>query len=189
MASHAQLLRLSRPRFLRRQPSTMTDAAGWLVLVGIVGTVFAEWTLWALLPAAAILSYALVRSSLFSSDRAGRIAGRLTAASLGAAIALTLLGSVIVGGSGYEPPLLSRASLVAAAGFGLGLVAVGLVVARKGHRMTGTLLGVALPLGLGLDWFTATVLPTGFFVAGSGFYVGMLLLAVGLLRLDHGERE
>ncbi len=188
MSSHAHPITLPRSRFMRLQPSTMIRAAGWLVLVGALGAAFAEWTLWALLPAAALLGYALVRSS-FSSNRAGRIAGRFTAAFLGAAIALTLVGSVIVGRSGYEPRWMIWASLIAAAGLVLGLVAVGFVVARRGARMTGMLLGVALPLGIGLDWFTTTMFPAGLFVVGFGFYVGMLLLAGGLLRLGNGERE
>lgn len=142
-----------------------------------------------LLPAGVLFGYALLRSKVFTSNRAARIAGRVTAGFLCVAIALTLVGSAIVGRSGYEPPWMSLASLVAAAGIVLSLAALGFVVLRSGARLTGALLGVALSLGLGLDWFAATMLPAGLFIAGTGFYAGMVLLAAGLIRLGKGERE
>lgn len=185
MSSHAQPLTQARSRAIDVQPSSSFQAAGWLVVIGTLGSAVLPALIWSLLPASIVLGYALLRTPATVGNRSERIVGGILTGLLGAAGALTIAGAAIVGGTGYEPAWLAQSSTILAGGIVAGLAALGVVVFRSGAKLTGFLVGAGLLVGLGIDRFISQLLPPGLFIGGIGFYVGMLLLAAGLLRLGH----
>jgi hypothetical protein len=101
-------------------------------------------------------------------------------------LVLAVVGTAATATLGVEPAWLAFPEEVAGYAFLAGAALFGAAVlrARIGPRWAAVLFVVSLPLGLGLD--TATNLfPFGelFFFAGFGFYVGLGLFALSLMRL------
>jgi hypothetical protein len=73
---------------------------------------------------------------------------------------------------------------------GAGLFGLAMLRTRTAPRWAAVLFGVSLPLGLGMDAAT-NLFPFGelFFFAGSGFYVGLGLFALALIRLGFAVRS
>jgi hypothetical protein len=92
---------------------------------------------------------------------------------------------------GLEPAWLAFPLEVAGYAFLAGAALWGAAVwqARTGPRWAAVVFAVSLPLGLGLDAAT-NLLPFGelFFFAGFGFYLGLGLFALSLLRLGVAAR-
>jgi hypothetical protein len=164
-------------------------AAGGLVAVALVGP--AVWDgLWlALVPAAALLLLAAreLHSAWRPRDgRLGAVGALVLATGAGALLALAVIGTTATATLGMEPAWLALPEEVA----GYALVAGALLFgeaalrARTGPRWAAVVFAVSLPLGLGMDAAT-NLFPFGelFFFAGFGFYIGLGLFALSLVRL------
>ena len=169
-------------------------AAGGLVVVALVGPMV--WAgLWlALAPAAALLI--LATGALHAAwrprdGRLGAVGAFVLAASAGALLALMVIGIAATAALGMEPAWLYFPLVAAGYVFLAGAALWGAAVwrARTGPRWAALVFAVSLPLGLGLD--TATnLLPFGelFIFAGFGFYLGLALFALSLIRLGVAAR-
>ena len=169
-------------------------AAGGLVAVALAGP--AVWDgLWlALVLAAALLILAARELHAAWRPRDGRL-GTVSALALatgaGGLLVLAMIGTTATATLGLEPAWLALPQQVAGHLFLAGAALFGATAlrARTGPRWAAVLFAVSLPLGLGLD--TATNLfPFGevFFFAGFGFYIGLGLFALSLMRLGFGAR-
>jgi hypothetical protein len=168
--------------------------AGGLVAVALVGP--AAWDgLWlALAPAAALLILTARDLHAAWRPRDGRLgaAGALVLAiGAGALLALAAIGAAATASQGVEPAWLAFPEEVA----GYALVAGALLFgagawrARRVPRWAAVLFAVSLPLGLGIDAAT-NLFPFGelFFFSGFGFYIGVGLFALSLMRLGVAAR-
>jgi hypothetical protein len=164
-------------------------AAGGLVAVALVGP--AVWDgLWlALAPAAALLI--LAASELHAAwrpgdRRLGAVGAVVLATSAGALLALAVIGAAATATLGLEPAWLAFSEELAgyAVVAGALLFGAGALRARRVPRWAAVAFAVSLPLGLGMDAAT-NLLPFGelFFFAGFGFYMGLGLFALSLMRL------
>jgi hypothetical protein len=169
-------------------------AAGGLVALALVGP--AAWDgLWlALAPAAALLILAAWEFHAVWRPRDGRLGaiGTLVLATgAGALLALAVIGTVATTTLGVEPAWLAFPEEVAGYAFlaGAALFGAAALRARTGPRWAAVLFAVSLPLGLGLDAATK-LFPFGelFFFAGFGFYLGLGLFALSLMRLGVAAR-
>jgi hypothetical protein len=170
-------------------------SAGGLVAVALVGP--AAWDgLWlALAPAAALVILAARELHAAWRPRDGRL-GAVAAYSLatgaGALLALMIFGAAATAILGMEPAWLAFPDLIAGYAFLAGAALFGAAVlrARTGPRWAAVAFAVGLPLGLGLDAAT-NLFPFGesFFFAGFGFYVGLGLFALSLMRLGVAARQ
>jgi hypothetical protein len=169
-------------------------AAGGLVGVALVGP--AAWDgLWlALAPAAALLILATRELHAIWRPRDGRLGafGTLVLATgAGALLASAIVGSAATTVLGLEPAWLAFPEEVAGYAFLAGAALFGAAAfrARTVPRWAGVVFAVSLPLGLGLDAAT-NLLPFGelFFFAGSGFYLGLGLFALSLVRMGVAAR-
>jgi hypothetical protein len=170
-------------------------SAGGLVAVALVGP--AAWDgLWlALAPAAALVILAARELHAAWRPRDGRL-GAVAAYSLatgaGALLALMIVGAAATAILGMEPAWLAFPDLIAGYAFLAGAALFGAAVlrARTGPRWAAVAFAVGLPLGLGLDAAT-NLFPFGesFFFAGFGFYVGLALFALSLMRLGVAARQ
>jgi hypothetical protein len=178
-----------------RRGGTAAIAAGALVVVALVGP--AAWDgLWlALAPAAALLI--LIARELHAAwrphdGRVGAVAAYSLAAGAGALLALMIVGAAATAILGMEPAWLAFPDLIAGYAFLAGAALFGAAVlrARTGPRWAAVAFAVGLPLGLGLDAAT-NLFPFGesFFFAGFGFYVGLGLFALSLMRLGVAARQ
>jgi hypothetical protein len=163
--------------------------AGGLVAVALVGP--AAWDgLWlALAPAAALLILAArdLHAAWRPRDgRLGTLSAFVLATGAGALLALMVIGTVAKATLGTDPAWLASPEEVAGYTFLAGAALFGAAAfrARTGPRWAAVLLAVSLPLGLGLDAAT-NLFPFGeaFFFAGFGFYLGLGLFALSLMRL------
>jgi hypothetical protein len=168
--------------------------AGALVAVALVGP--AAWDgLWlALAPAAALLILATRELHAAWQPRDGRlgvVGAFVLATGAGALLVLMLIGMVATANLGMEPAWLAFPDQVAGCAFlaGAALFGGSALRARTAPRWAAVAFAVSLPLGLGLDAAT-NLFPFGelFFFAGSGFYVGLGLFALSVMRLGVGTR-
>jgi len=169
-------------------------AAGGLVAVALVGP--AAWDgLWlALAPAAALVILAARELHAAWRPRDGRLGAVgtlvLTTAA-GALLALMVIGTAATATLGLEPAWLAFPEEVAGYAFLAGAALFGLAALRTQTRprWAAVVFAVSLPLGLGLDAATK-LFPFGesFFFAGFGFYLGLGLLALSLMRLGVAAR-
>ena len=177
-----------------RRGGTASIAAGALVVVALVGP--AAWDgLWlALAPAAALLI--LVARDLHAAwlprdGRPGAVGALVLATGSGALLALMVIGTAATASLGMEPAWLAFPEQVAGYVFLAGAALFGLAAlrTRTGPRWAAIVLAVSLPVGLGLDAATK-LFPFGelFFFAGFGFYVGLGLFALSLIRLGAATR-
>jgi hypothetical protein len=169
-------------------------AAGGLVAVALVGP--AAWDgLWlALAPAAALVILAARELQAAWRPRDGRlgaIGAIVLATGAGALLALLVIGTAATATLGVEPAWLAFPEQVAGYAFfaGAALFGAAALRTRTGPRWAAALFAVSLPLGLGLDAATK-LFPFGelFFFAGFGFYLGMGLFALSLMRLGFAAR-
>lgn len=169
-------------------------AAGGLVAVALVGP--AAWDgLWlALAPAAALLILAARELHAAWRPRDGRlgaVGALVLATGAGALLALAVIGKAATTTLGVEPAWLAFPEEVAGYAFlaGAALFGAAAVRARTGPRWAAVVFAVSLPLGLGLDAATK-LFPFGelFFFAGFGFYLGLGLFALSLMRLGVAAR-
>jgi hypothetical protein len=173
---------------------TAAMAAGGLVAVALVGP--AAWDgLWlALAPAAALLILAARELHAAWRPRDGRlgaVGALVLATGAGALLALMVIGTAATATLGLEPASLALPEEVAGYAFLVGAAVFGAAAmrTRMGPRWAAVVFAVSLPLGLGLDAATK-LFPYGelFFFAGFGFYLGMGLFAVSLMRLGVAAR-
>jgi hypothetical protein len=169
-------------------------SAGGLVAVALVGP--AAWDgLWlALAPAAALVIMAARELHAAWRPRDGRlgaVGAFVFATGSGALLALMVIGTAARARLGMEPAWLAFPEQVAGYVFlaGAALFGVAALRARTGPRWAAIVLAVSLPVGLGLDAATK-LFPFGelFFFAGFGFYVGLGLFALSLIRLGAATR-
>lgn len=170
-------------------------SAGGLVAVALVGP--AAWDgLWlALAPAAALVILAARELHAAWRPRDGRL-GAVGALVLemgaGALLVLMVVGAAATAILGMEPAWLAFPDLIAGYAFIAGAALFGAAVlrARTGPRWAAVAFAVGLPLGLGLDAAT-NLFPFGelFLFAGFGFYVGLGLFALSLMRLGVAARQ
>jgi hypothetical protein len=169
-------------------------AAGALVAVALVGP--AAWDgLWlALAPAAALLIMAArgLHAAWRPRDgRLGAVGALVLATGAGALLALAVIGAVATATQGLEPAWLAFPQEVAGYAFlaGAALFGAAALRTRTVPRWAAVVFAVSLPLGLGLDAATS-LLPFGelLFFAGSGFYLGLGLFALSLVRLGVAAR-
>jgi hypothetical protein len=169
-------------------------AAGGLVAVALVGP--AAWDgLWlALAPAAALLILAArgLHAAWRPRDgRLGAVGALVLATGAGTLLALAVIGAVATATQGLEPAWLAFPQEVAGYAFlaGAALFGAAALRARMGPRWAAVVFAVSLPVGLGLDAATK-LFPFGelFFFAGFGFYLGMGLFALSLMRLGVAAR-
>ncbi len=164
-------------------------SAGGLVAVALVGPTAWDGLWLALAPAAALVILAARELHAAWRPRDGRlgaVGAFVLAAGAGALLALMLIGTVATDNLGVEPAWLAFPDQVAGYAFlaGAALFGASAFRARTGPRWASVVFAVSLPLGLGLDAAT-TLVPFGemFFFAGFGFYVGLGLFALSLMRL------
>jgi hypothetical protein len=177
-----------------RRGGTAAIAAGALVVVALVGPTAWDGLWLALAPAAALLI--LVARDLHAAwrprdGRLGVVGSLVFAAGAGALLALMVTGIAATTTLGLEPAWLAFPEEVAGYAFLAGAALFGLAAfrARTGPRWTAIVFAVSLPLGLGLDAATK-LFPFGemFFFAGFGFYFGLGLFALSLIRLGFAAR-
>ena len=169
-------------------------AAGGLVAVALVGP--AAWDgLWlALAPAAALLILAAreLHGAWRPRDgRLGAVGAAVLATSAGALLVLMVIGTAAMATLGLEPAWLAFPEEVAGYAFLAGAALFGAAAfrTRTRPRWAAVVFAMSLPLGLGLDAATG-LFPFGelFFFAGTGFYLGMGLFALSLMRLGVAAR-
>jgi hypothetical protein len=169
-------------------------AAAGLLVVALVGP--AAWDgLWlALVPAAALLIMAVRELHAAWRPRDGRlgaVSALVLAAGAGALLLLAVAGMAAMATLGVEPAWLSLPEEFAGYAFLAGAALFGAAAwrARTGPRWAAAVFAVSLPLGLGLGAATK-LFPFGelFFFAGFGFYVGLGLFALSLIRLGIATR-
>jgi hypothetical protein len=170
-------------------------AAGGLLAVALVGPRFLDGLWLALAPAAAtvILTARELHAAWRPRDgRLGAAASFVLATGAGSLLALMIIGVAATASLGLEPPWLAVADQIAGFAFlaGAGLFGLAMLRARTAPRWAAVLFGVSLPLGLGMDAAT-NLFPFGelFFFAGSGFYAGLGLFALSLIRLGFAVRS
>jgi hypothetical protein len=179
---------------IARRGGIAAVSAGGLVVVALVGP--AAWDgLWlALAPAAALLI--LVARELHAAwrprdGRLGAVGALVLTTAAGALLALMVIGTAATATLGVEPAWLAFPEQVAGYVFLAGAALFGLAAlrTRTGPRWAAIVLAVSLPIGLGLDAATK-LFPFGelFFFAGFGFYVGLGLFALSLIRLGAATR-
>jgi hypothetical protein len=162
--------------------------------VALVGP--AAWDgLWlALVPAAALVILAArdLHAAWRPRDgRLGAVGSFVLATGAGVLLALMIIGSAATATLGVEPAWLALPEEVAGYAFiaGAALFGAAALRVRTVPRWAAVVFAVSVPLGLGLD--TATSLfPFGelFFFAGFGFYLGLGLFALSLMRLGVAAR-
>jgi hypothetical protein len=170
-------------------------SAGGLIAVALVGPRFWDGLWLALAPAAALVILAARELHAAWRPREGRlgaVASLVLATGAGALLALMIVGAAATASRGVEPPWLAVLDQIAGFAFlaGAALFGLAMVRARTAPRWAAVLFGVSLPLGLGMDAAT-NLFPFGelFFFAGSGFYVGLGLFALALIRLGFAARS
>ena len=163
--------------------------------VALVGPRFLDGLWLALAPAAALVILAARELHAAWRPRDGRlgaVASFVLATGAGSLLALMIIGAAATASRGVEPPWLAVADQIAGFVFlaGAGLFGLAMLRARTAPRWAAVLFGVSLPLGLGIDAAT-NLFPFGelFFFAGSGFYVGLGLFALSLIRLGFAVRS
>jgi hypothetical protein len=177
-----------------RRSGIAAVAAGGLVAVTLAGP--AAWDdLWlALIPGAVLLILAARELHAAWRPRDGRL-GTVGALVLmtgaGALLVLAVIGTAVTATLGLEPAWLALPQQVAGYLFlaGAALFGAAALRARTVPRWAAALFAVSLPLGLGVDAAT-NLFPFGelFFFAGFGFYIGLGLFALSLMRLGFGVR-
>jgi hypothetical protein len=164
-------------------------AAGVLVVIALIGPTAWDGLWLALAPAAALLILAAreLHAAWRPGDgRLGTLSAFVLATGASALLALMVIGTVTKATLGTDPAWLAFPEEVAGYAFLAGAALFGAAAfrARTGPRWAAVLLAVSLPLGLGLDAAT-NLFPFGeaFFFAGFGFYLGLGLFALSLMRL------
>lgn len=163
--------------------------SGVLALGAAIGGLLVDPLWWILLPGAALLAAGLLMRPAFASEGVSRIGSLALAFALVASLLVTTLGWVRVAQLDYEPAWIGRWSTWTGLGIVIGASMLGTGLAARGRHSIalGAVVGGALPLGLAIDWLTARVLPAGIFFAEVGFTVGLILFAIGLIKL--GRRD
>lgn len=161
-------------------------ASGTLVLVALVGSRFVNWLWLALLPATVLFALGTPRLRHGQNPAAVRIAALLASSISLVLVALALAGMLLQRSLGMEPAWLTRSVTGSSWLFVLGVAAYGLVgaVTRSLPRGAAVILALSLPLGFGLD--AAMTLAPGFFLHGAGYYLGVGLFALSLVRIGVG---
>jgi hypothetical protein len=168
--------------------------AGVLVAVAIVGPAVWEGFWLALAPAAALLISTgsdLHRTWRPRDGRLGTVGSLVLATSAAGLLALAVLGAAVTTDLGMEPSWLAFPEQMAGYALIAGALLFGGAAFRTGRvpRWAAVAFAVSLPLGLGMD-AAINALPFGelFFFAGYGFYVGLGLFALSLMRLGFATR-
>jgi hypothetical protein len=169
-------------------------AAGGLVVVALIGPTAWDGLWLTLAPAAAVLILAAreLHAAWWPGDgRLGTVGAVVLATGAGALLALMVTGTAATATLGVEPAWLAFPEQVAGYALLAGAALFGAAVfqARTGPRWAAVVFAVSLPLGLGLDAAT-NLFPFGelFFFAGFGFYLGLGLFALSLMRLGVAAR-
>lgn len=165
--------------------------SGWLVLAAVAGAIAVDALWWALTPAAGFLAVGLLMRPAFAADGLARLGASALAGALLASLATSALGVLVVAQKGFEPVWVGRLTTVAGVAILVAALMLGTGIAVRGRRsaMLGVLVAGSLPLGFGIDSITRSVLPRGIFFADAGLLLGLLLLAIALIRLGSGVRQ
>lgn len=158
-------------------------AAGVLVLVSLMGATTTSWLWWALVPAAGLMSVGLATRPRFAREGYARAIALVSAAVLASSLIMSLVGLVVTQRNGVEPSWLNSSTEVIGLCVVAAFVAVGVLVSRGGQRGIGVILASSLSAGITIDHAIGELLPPGFFLEGSGYYLGMFLLAFALIRI------
>lgn len=168
--------------------------AGVLVAVAIVGPLVWDGFWLALAPAAALLILTALDLHAGWRPRDGRlgaVGSLLLATAAAGLLALAVLGAAITADLGTEPRWLAFPEQVAGYGLIAGALLFGAAAfrTRRVPRWAAAAFAVGIPLGLGID-AAINAFPFGelFFFAGYGFYVGLALFALSLIRLGLATR-
>ena len=171
-------------------------AAGSLVLLALVGHSVAEWLWLALVPAAGLMVLAARDLHERQGGRDGALGAVATLTLQGGSVLLllsALAGAVAKAGQGLEPAWMPMVSTWSAWVFLIGVVLFGTATAIAGVLPRGSALTFAssIPLGFALDMVAvrmadsagATSIAPGVLLAGVGFYLGLGIFALSLLRM------
>ena len=169
-------------------------AAGGLVALALVGPVFWDGLWLALAPAAAFL---VVAASALHADwrprdgRIGTVGSLVLAAAAAGLLALAVFGAAVTTELGMEPRWLASPEQLTGYALIAGTLMFGAAAfrTRRVPRWAAVAFAVSLPLGLGID-AAINAFPFGemFFFAGYGFYVGLGLFALSLMRIGLATR-
>jgi len=169
-------------------------SAGGLVAVALIGPTAWDGLWLALAPAAALLILAARELHAAWRPRDGRlgtVGALVLAAGAGALLTLMVIGTAATTTLGLEPAWLAFPEEVAGYTFlaGAALFGAAALRARTGPRWAAIVFAVSLPLGLGVDAATKLfAFGELFFFAGFGFYLGLGLFALSLMRLGVAAR-
>jgi hypothetical protein len=169
-------------------------AAGCLVAIAIIGPAIWDGVWLALAPATALLIPAAFQLHAAWRPRdgwVGAVGSRILVAAAAALLTLAMVGATVTATEGMEPGWLASLEIVAGYALIAGAFLFGLAAlrTRRVPKWAAVTFAVSLPLGLGIDSAT-NAFPFGelFFFAGYGFYVGLGLFALSLMRLGLAAR-
>ena len=177
-------------------------AAGSLILLALVGHSVAEWLWLALVPAAGLMVLAARDLHERQGGRDGALGAVATLTLQGGSVLLllsALAGAVAKADLGLEPAWMSVVNTWSAWVFSIGVILFGTATAIAGVLPRGSALAFAasIPLGFALDtvadWMAgsagATLIAPGVLLAGIGFYLGIGIFALALLRMGLRARR
>lgn len=163
----------------------ITLVSGGSILVALAGGLVAD-PFWLALLAAALFLIPAIRAlkASYGPVRApGALGGTILQGSSAALLILALLGTLTETRLGIEPRWLSILVMWSGIAFLMGafLFGIGIFFTRVVPRQAAMMFALSLPLGLALDSATRSI--PGFFLADAGFYLGMGLFALAIIRL------
>jgi hypothetical protein len=168
--------------------------AGVLLAVAIIGPGVWDGFWLALMPAAALLilvAFALHAEWRPRDGRIGTVGSWVLAAAAAGLLALAVVSAAVTIDLGMEPSWLAFPEQVAGYALigGAFLFGAAAFRTRRVPRWAAVAFAVSLPLGLGID-AAINSFPFGeeFAFAGYGFYVGLGLFALSLMRLGLAAR-
>lgn len=177
-------------------------AAGSLILLALVGHAVADWLWLALVPAAGLMVLTARDLHERQGGRDGALGTVATLTLQGGSVLLllsALAGSVAKMGLGLEPVWMIMVNTWSAWVFLIGVILFGTATAIAGVLPRGSALAFAtsIPLGFALDTVAermagsagATLIAPGVLLAGVGFYLGLGIFALALLRMGLRARR
>jgi hypothetical protein len=170
--------------------------AGSLILLALVGPSVADWLWLALVPAAGVMVLATRGLHTWQAGRDG-VLGRVGALVLQGGSLLLLLSALANAITttllGFEPAWMATLDTSSAWVFLLGVILFAIAAAIAGPLPRGSAVafGASIPLGFALDAVAermagsaeATLIAPGELLSGVGFYAGLGIFALSLLRM------
>jgi hypothetical protein len=179
-----------------------TVAAGSLILLALVGHSVADWLWLALVPAAGLMVLAARDLHVRQEGRDGALGVLGTLTLQGGSVLLllsALAGAMAKDGLGLEPVWMSVVNTWSACMFSIGVILFGTATAIAGvlPRRSAVAFAASIPLGFALDTVAermagsagATWVAPGVLLAGTGFYLGIGIFALALMRMGLRARR